>query len=91
MKKIFALAAILASAVMMSCTSYRPVSAGEGRVGSKTGEATANFILGWIPLGQDNSMLEAAKNGGITKVATVDQKIVSYLVFAKVTTIVTGD
>ena len=92
MKKIFEFSAVLAALALSACTTYRPVSSGDGHVGTKRGEATAGFILSVIPTNGDNSMLAAAQDGGIQKIATVDQKITTYLGFyTKVTTIVTGD
>ncbi len=75
-----------------SCTSYTPIAAGSGTVGEKRGEATCATLLGWIPLGSDNSMLKAAQNGGIKHIATVDRKTFNFLgLYSSVTTIVTGD
>ncbi len=91
-KALIAIGAISALALTASsCTSYRPVSAGSGTVGEKRGEATASYIL-YFPLGQDNSALAAAQNGGIKHIGTVDQKIFTLLgLYTTVTTIVTGD
>lgn len=92
MKKIFAIATVALGLALASCTSYRPVAAGSGVVGTKHGEATAATLFGFIPLGVDNSMLTAAQHGGIEHVATVDQKMFTFLgLYTSVTTIVTGD
>ncbi|MBR0099014.1 MAG: hypothetical protein IJP90_04800 [Treponema sp.] len=92
MKKLFAIATVALGLAFMSCSSYRPVSAGAGTVGAKHGEATAAKLFGFIPLSSDNTMLKAAQNGGIEHIATVDQKYFSFLgLYTSVTTIVTGD
>lgn len=69
-----------------------PGTVTELSVGSKTGSATAQNILGIIGQG-DCSIEAAAKNGAIRKVATVDYKVKNILwgVFSEVTTVVTGD
>ena len=53
--------------------------------------ATADTILGLIANG-DSSIEKAAINGGITKIMTVDYRTYHILgVFARFTTIVTGE
>lgn len=91
--KIMAFGAVAALALAFaSCTTYRPITASSGVVGAKRGEASTSYIL-YFPLNnQNNSMLEAANNGGIKNIATVDQKIFTVLgLYSKVTTIVTGN
>ena len=62
----------------------------QNQMGSKRGEATAVSILGLVAVG-DAGISAAAENGGITKVATVDQEGMHVLGFyAQSTTIVTG-
>ncbi len=71
--------------------SAGPYQATTNNIGSKRGEATAQSILGLIGVG-DASIEKAAKNGGIQKIATVDQKSTNFLgIFATSTTIVTGE
>jgi len=68
-----------------------PYMATQNPMGSKRGEATAVSILGAVGVG-DAGIAAAAKNGDITKIATVDQKGMNILgIFAKSTTIVTGE
>lgn len=57
--------------------------------GKKEGRACAKNILG-IYLSGDMSVEAAKKNGGITKVASVNKEIKSYAVYAEVCTVVTG-
>ena len=94
MKKVFG--AILAAALVlaMSCTTVSPGSADSGATANaKRGEATGNFLFGYIPLmSSDVSIATAAENGGIRKIATVDHKTVSYAgIWVVRTTIVTGE
>ncbi len=92
MKKFLAAGVLALSLAFTACTTFRPVSAGSGVVGAKHGEATAVTLFGLLPITNDCSMLKAAKNGGIEHVATVDQKIFTFLgLYSSVTTIVTGD
>lgn len=69
-----------------------PVSASSGTIGgSKIGTATAVGICGLWPIA-DASIEKAAKNGGITKVSTVDVKVSNYLyIVTTYKTKVTGD
>ena len=68
-----------------------PIAETSKIAGSKTGEATADTLLGLIANG-DASIQKAAINGGITKIMTVKYKSYNILgVFARFTTIVTGE
>jgi hypothetical protein len=60
-------------------------------VGSKVGEATASYLFGALFIGGDNGYSTAAANGGVQKIATVEQRIDSNPFITKVTTIVTGN
>lgn len=92
MKKIAILCALVALLVLAGCTTITPVGATGNPVGSKVGEATGSFLLGIIPLGTaDMGIHTATKLGGISTVSTVDVKVVDYLLFTKVSTIVTGE
>ncbi len=57
--------------------------------GKKVGRACATNVLGLVIQG-DMSVEAAKKNGGITRVASVDKEIKGYAVYAEVCTIVTG-
>ena len=100
MKKLLALAAV--TLIAAACATPRTevgyalfnvtqqpllVSSNPGK---KVGRACATNILGLIVNG-DMSVEAAKKNGGITKVATVDKDIKGYAVWAEVCTVVTGD
>ena len=95
MKKVFgAVLATAALALAVSCTTVAPGSADAGAsANAKRGEATGGFLFGYVPvMSADVSISTAAANGGITKVATVDHKAVSYLgIWVVRTTIVTGE
>lgn len=75
MKKIaILLTAALAIFFIASCSTVKPVAGATGIVGKKTGEATQAWF-GGFPLKGEGGILQAAKNGGITKVGTVDVRI----------------
>ncbi len=65
-----------------------PIQGGSGR-GSKTGEACAQHWAGVVALG-DASIATAAKNGGITRVDSVDYYAENRIVFGKFCTVVRG-
>jgi len=68
-----------------------PYMATQNSMGSKRGEARAVSILGLVGVG-DAGIAAAAKDGNITKIATVDQEGMNVLgVYAQSTTIVTGE
>lgn len=68
---------------------WGPLDAGE-RVGTKEGSACGQSILGLIATG-DASLKEAARDGGITKIDSVDHKSRNILgIMAEFCTIVRG-
>lgn len=94
MKKIITNTAIAISIlVLTSCSISGPlfVTDNAGGKESKTGEASYTMILGFPPFNADASIATAAKNGGITKVSTVDQKITGGFFTTTITTVVTGE
>lgn len=79
-------------AIMSSCALTLPVTATSNPVGSKVGRATASGYLGIIYLNADASIRTAAKNGGITKISTVDIKQTNlFNLLTTYETIVTGE
>ena len=92
-KKIKTLALGLVAAAMM--TSYAitlPVNATSNPIGNKVGTAKATGFLGVLFFDADASIRTAAKNGGITRVSTVDIKHTSLLnLIVTYETIVTGE
>lgn len=94
MKKIIKNTAIALSVfALASCTVSGPlhVTDNAGGKNSKTGEASFKVILGFRPMNADASIVTAARNGDITKVATVDQKIRGGFFTMTYTTVVTGE
>lgn len=93
MKKIKIL--FLMSAIILfitGCSVTLPVSATSNPVGSKVGTAKASGFFGMIYMDADASIKQAAKNGGITKISTVDMKQTNFLgVFTGYECIVTGE
>lgn len=62
------------TAVLSSCSLTLPVAATGNPTGSKVGSASATGFLGVLFFGGDASIRTAAKNGGISKISTVDLK-----------------
>ena len=90
LKTIFALLAVVA--MMSSCALTLPVNATSNPVGNKVGTAKATGYLGVLFFDADASIRTAAKNGGITKISTVDIKQTSVLnLIVTYETIVTGE
>ena len=78
--------------VIGGCASLVPIAATSNPVGGKIGESSIHYIFGIFPLNiGGGGVLNAARNGGITEIATVDQKTTHYFGFWKtVTTVVSG-
>ena len=93
MKKIKTIAAVLAVvSFMTSCSLTLPVGATSNSVGSKVGRAKATGFFGILFFNADASIQSAAKNGGITKISTVDIKQGNILnLIVTYETIVTGE
>lgn len=93
MKKIFGkvLAGVAVAGILTSCAVSSPLMVTSNSVGSKTGEASYKVIFGIAPLKAEAGAIQAAKNGGITKIATVDQTVKGGLFSSTVTTVVTGE
>ncbi len=97
MKNLVKLLVVGAAVVMIAaCTTVSPVAGATGKVGSKTGEAAQAFVCGF-PMKGDGGIYQAAKNGGITNVGTVDLRIdypaspVFGYFYHVVTTVVSGE
>jgi len=87
---IIALFAVVA--MMSSCSLTLPVAATSNPVGNKVGQATATGFFGVLFFDADASIRTAAKNGGITKISTVDIRQGNVLnLIVTYTTIVTGE
>ena len=59
---------------LTSCAVTLPVNATSNEVGNKVGMSKATGYLNVLWFGQDASIQKAAKQGGITKISTVDLK-----------------
>lgn len=82
----------VAAAFLSSCSLVLPVNATSNTVGSKVGTAKATGYLGVLFFNQDASIQAAAKNGGISKISTVDIKQTNILnLIVTYETIVTGE
>jgi len=66
--------ALSAAAIVSSCSVILPVGATSNPVGSKVGTSKATGFFGIFWFNQDASIRKAAKNGGISKISTVDIK-----------------
>ena len=100
MKKLYL--GVLFIGLMGSCSLTRPYAVTNNTLGSKTGVSETGVILGTsyandLAVGlfvtnKDFGVIEAAKNGNINKIGSVDVKKTSYLgIFTKVEIIVTGE
>ncbi|MCS7013548.1 MAG: TRL domain-containing protein [Chloroherpetonaceae bacterium] len=79
MKKVTAfLSALLLAFSLNACTVTFPVAVSGNQIGQKVGKASSSIILGLFAFG-DSSIQAAAKNGGITKISTVDVQFTSIL------------
>jgi hypothetical protein len=93
-KKIIFVASVASVILLTACTVTRPVTATSNPIGTKVGTAKgSSWLWGTLCFKVDNSIKTAAKNGGVTRIATVDRKRKIYpLGFViQYTTIVTGD
>ncbi|WP_298449230.1 TRL domain-containing protein [uncultured Marinobacter sp.] len=95
MKKAF-VAAILAvglsgcSAVAMNSGNTADLNQVDFQKEFKTGEACETSVLLFGPFGY-SSVVDAAKNGGISKVEVVEQRFNSYILFGQRCTVVYGE
>jgi hypothetical protein len=91
MKKI--ILSLFVLACLSSCSIVLPVSGSSFSIkeADKTGKSSATVLFGFIPLGGNASVLTAAKNGNIDKIATVDLKTTNFLnIITTYETTVTG-
>lgn len=92
MKRTLILLAVLVMVLLSACTINRPVAATSNPIGTKIGTYSQTGILYFPPtMNNKAATLEAAKNGGITKIATVDHNIHWMIFLVKYETIVTGE
>jgi len=95
MKKfIIVLTAMAVMSVMVGCASITvPVAATTNPVGSKVGKASGVVLFFNLMGKADVSIQEAAKNGGITQISTVDTGSIRWFggLFTSYHTTVTGE
>jgi len=85
--------ALVTMFVLSSCEMTMPIAATSNPVGTKVGTASTFGFL-WFPpvVGVGNTGIqEAAKNGGITHISTVDFTKSYYVFYTKWTCTVTGE
>lgn len=95
MKKLHLLSllgiAAAAAISLSSCVFTYPISATSNPLGSKIGTSEGMSIFG-LTFSGDTGIRQAAKEGGITKISTVDFKTTNILgIYWGFTCIVTGD
>jgi hypothetical protein len=103
MKRFLFIFALGAVCIFMGCATMIPfgglytgtklpfMATSNSGVSSKTGEAQCISVLGWVAVG-DCSIETAKKNGGITKVNTVDWDVKNILgIYGTYTVIVSGE
>ena len=66
------LVAGVAAVMFASCSLTTPIAATSNPVGSKVGTSSGNCFFGFLCFDVDASIATAAKNGGISKISTVD-------------------
>jgi len=70
--------AIAIAGLSTGCSLTLPVSGTSNVIGNKVGRSSATCVLG-ICLDGDAGAFTAAKNGGITKISTIDYRKRNYL------------
>ena len=93
-KTLKTLVAVIAVAVMTSCSITQPYAVTEEPIGSKTGVSKSIVLLGVIYVNGNYGLADAAKNGKIKGgVSTVDVKTTSFLgpIFSTKEMIITGE
>jgi len=84
--------AFVVSLIVSSCSLTLPVNATGYAVGNKVGTAKATGYLGFLFFDADASIRTAAKNGGISRISSVDIKQTSLLgIIVTYETIVSGE
>ena len=79
-------------AFLSSCSVTRPYWVTSNPIGSKVGKSSAKCYFYSMCFDEDYSVRMAAKNGGITKIATVDIRVKNTVgIIWEFETIVTGE
>lgn len=90
--RIMILTALACVLFFTACSMNHPVCATSNPLGTKTGIFTQTSFLGFPPsLSKEAATVAAAKNGGITRISTVDYNMTWKIIMFEYTTIVTGE
>ena len=96
--KLLAIAVI--AVVLTSCSTIIPVTATNNPIGASVGKSKTTLVFGaasrnnlenGLSTNKNYGVIEAAQNGNIDLIATVDLKITNFVFFQKVELIVTGE
>lgn len=82
---------VLLTGALYSCSVSYPVAVTNNPAGPKRGVAYKKVVLGMAFGDIDMGIIKAAKQGGITKIGSVDYKISGGIFVKKYTTIVMGE
>jgi hypothetical protein len=74
LKKVIIGLVMVAAFALISCSAAHPFWVTNNAIGTKVGKSTGTCYFRILCFNQDWSVQAAAKNGGITKIATVDIK-----------------
>jgi hypothetical protein len=81
----------LLAVILSSCGATMPLMLTDNANGGKVGTAEFTTVFGFGPMHKDLSLAKAAKNGGITKISTVDYYVQGGLFKTTYQIIVTGE
>jgi hypothetical protein len=90
-KIILTIVSVALALALTSCSTTTPFTATSNPVGSKMGKSEITYIL-IFPINSDAGIYKAAKNGGISKISTIDIKYTSFgWIYQNWDTVVTGE
>jgi hypothetical protein len=90
--RVLILAAVVLMMLITACSYNIPIGATSNALGTKVGVYTQVGYLGFPPMmSKAAAVTEAAKNGGITKISTVNYNYTWLIFMTKYETIVTGE
>ena len=95
MKKI--IASLVVGLILASCSITRPVAVTNNTVNVKEGRSETVCVFGaggnssGFVLNKKYGVSDAARNGGIKSIGSVDLKVQNFIIFQKNTLIVTGE
>jgi uncharacterized lipoprotein YajG len=90
--RYFILPVLVLVMLLTACSMNQPVCATSNPLGAKTGTYTQTSFLMFPPSqSKEAAIAAAAKNGGITRISTVDYIVTWKIIFTDFTTVVTGE